>query len=303
MFLATGDDKYRYATFLRFLEEQGDVIAAVEAVNKGGSATPQRLDAALRTTMKRSLAGLFHDFALEYFHFDLWRGEILAPDLHFGNSAIKQANTMAPYELPFAFVTRAPTSGEQAGVIGQINLFASTTIDALKPLTAAGLPVHIQVMPENRRGKLIFLFEPLGPLNLDLTASYVAATVGAALPAQGETRGTPVSIELKRPSSQVEVRNIASPGGFDRVNVVVSNGSLDTSAPRLRVSRWALLAPEWVRSSEEPGSWSWQVRLEKKWLEGSENSEGGLQPLRGVGAVGERTVRGLPMGKRCAKAR
>ena len=253
------ENNYSYASFLKWLESKGDTYCAVDAVNRGGDAALENFAAAIQAQFQKPLADLFEEFALDYYHNDLWQAKIVPPG-GFDNSMQTAAQKQCCGPANFAFLTRTGLSQWQATV----EPYAKMTSPPMKPLTAWAFPVRVEAMSEYQKSKLVV--EGQGPFGDNLRVWLGSGRTGPTYPGKGKNNGislAPLQNKADKPPLLAVIDDFM-PDTTDRVTVVVVNKALSkhvwSSNPSVTMRRWALLRPEWVSAGRAtPGSQDWKV--------------------------------------------
>lgn len=249
------EHKYAWASFLKWLETKGDVVAVIKRVNSTGEGTVGQFDAALRAVVGRPLGDLLEEFARDYYHGDLYRGHITPPQKAFEGRAAEAARlqTVAPSDFPW--LNQHTSRGTPAG---GLNVAAEYRLAELPPLTSFAFPVYVDQLPEYSKAKVMFFVPEMPEANGSVTVA--GSTVGPALPATGgggDFSPIPTARVNANPSGLATFTDVHAPGGTDRMTLLVTNRSLTTLLPGVTIRRWVLLRPSWVNSVRfGPRQWS-----------------------------------------------
>lgn len=264
------ESNYEYGLFLKWLERKGNAYKVVNQVNVGGKPTLDAFDEALKAEFKQSLSDLFEEFAKDYYHNDLWRGEIISASV-FSGSAQKQAKKQSSGPERFALLTRLLNNTK-----ADIHASEQTSIPKLPPLTSFAFIVHVERLTEYQKAKLVFDIGAMagqGRLDDDVSVWVAAGAVGPRLPTSGANGGFTRAAHQYGPDSSGKpaimhvVENVLAPEGNDHVTVVVTNRSLSRTAAGLTVRRWALMRPQWVTAQRVASALEqWSVEWDPTWL-------------------------------------
>jgi len=247
---AKDSDYYAYATFYGWLDRtrSGAGLKFVQLANAQADATIAGLDKFARDAAGAGLGDLWTEFAMDFYHNDLWRGET-TPSVHRGISLHSQllgqsyrsgAGGKDIPDVSFSYVTRGGTRTD----------WALTHVRRTPHLSAQALYVRAdQLAPAIRKGKLVVAVEPQN----DGTPPEVLiadTTLGGGLPAKGNP-GTFAAVG--GPNRSILLDNWGTGGGKNAATILLVNRSLTEMAGSVYLRRWLLLAPAFAEfQREEP---------------------------------------------------
>jgi len=271
-------DYYAYFVFPRWLDDRHSgagfrvVRSFSESLGYVMSPSLAKLDAAVQKEIRgSSLAGVFTEFAKDFYHDDLWSGGRF-PEFH----GKDKAGTPRPDHIQRGDQGAADKNFQRVtyaidGRTALRNDYAAWGHDVKIPrLSAHALYMDVAPLPREQKAKLVVRVTPAGTpssdLHVYLTEDECRET---ALPYSG-TPGPFQELALSAGKPVVKVVDlVGQKGRSNLVTVLIVNTSFEYFAgSRIVVDRWILLPPAMVTGTRAaPGSNTWNVSWHKVPLE------------------------------------
>jgi len=264
--LSEGLQPYAYASFFHWLDNHGlNSINIIRAVNDSGDASLGSLDRAIRQSGGESLSALFMDFAIDFYHNNLWSGSIVP--LPAVASSLGKADAFNSLVRSGKGSGRIYTYSERSVPLTHLSAtYFNFQAEGLKPKRGAKLVIHFPSGGESSAWPFALTGQMYGP-------------GGYPLPGSPDVM-LPIMIDEPGENSFVS-RRIASPAGIpdeiNQVSLILGNTSPDRDAGSVVVRRWLLMPPEMVTSVKLPEGKGYKVN----WQTSDLKTRGGDKAFKG----------------------
>jgi hypothetical protein len=242
---SSGTQEYAYAEFLQWLEKRGlKTDSFIKSVNSTADPTLKKINQSLAAAgSKDSLSALFRLFAEDLHHSSMWTQNVVPAEV--SNVWWRQAGTV------FGVLSRQRADK----AVATVNTYREERVQ-LRTLTTTVFHLRAGALPPARQGKLVIAVD--APQELKGHRLGVAQYYNLVDP---PLSGRPPPVTwislLGGRFSTVLDRRIAAPGieptDSNRTTLFMVNESLETDGPSLLLTRWLLLAPEFVQYSRFQG--------------------------------------------------